>query len=243
MPDKTALAKRMKDNYELRARHYLTRRTPVIMRLDGRAFHTYTAQCTTPFDPRIRQCMSRAAQAVAEDMQGCKLVYIQSDEASFVLTDYDTLETEAWFGYCQNKMESVAASVMTAHFNQLATLYDLHGVATFDARAFNIPPEEVVNYFLWRAKDWSRNSVSLYARMFFSHNELLNKSCPMMHEMLHGIGKNWTTDLTPVERNGVFLARHKSGWAVLQTIEPTYDKIGDLWDLVWDELTTEDSVV
>lgn len=113
-----SLGDRMKENYENRGRHYLTRRTPVVVRVDGRAFHTYTRGLKQPFDDTLGDAMGLAALDVAQDMQGCKLVYVQSDEASFLLTDFDQLTTEAWFGYNKSKVETIAASAMTAYFNE-----------------------------------------------------------------------------------------------------------------------------
>lgn len=222
------LGDRMKENYENRARYYLTRRTPVIIRLDGRAFHTFTKDFKKPFDGRMIDAMILAAMRVFSEAQGCKLAYIQSDEASFVLTDYDDLTTEAWFDYNKSKIESVSASIMTAAFARGMRLANIQGLACFDARAFNIPESEVVNYFLWRAKDWSRNSVTMYAQSCFSHKELQGKSVPEMHEMLHSVGRNWTNDLVNEERNGTFLLTD----IACEYVEPRYDQIESLWKKV-----------
>lgn len=227
-----SLAQRMKENYELRDRHYLTRRTPVIVRVDGRAFHTLTAKYKKPFDEYFVTAMTRAAKSLFHDMQGCKMAYIQSDEASFVLTDYDNLSTEGWFDYRQSKIESISASQMSIAF--CGAVYEMGlGLieAAFDSRAFNIPEDEVANYFLWRAQDWHRNSVTMYAQAYFSHKQLFGKNIPDMHEMLHGIGKNWATDLHPRLRNGTFL--YRDGDLIEdQTILPAYTEISEIWDRV-----------
>ena len=202
------LGDRMKANYEGRDRHYLTRRIPVIIRVDGRAFHSFSRGCDKPFDTDILETMVKAARSVCEDVQGCKAAYIQSDEASFLLTDYDKLTTEAWFDYNQSKVESISAALMTAWFNKRWPYADM---AMFDSRAFNIPREEVSNYFLWRMKDWERNSVSMYCQANFSHKQLHGKDRAAQHELLHSVGKNWTTDLTAQERNGTFLLRGEEG--------------------------------
>lgn len=47
--DTSALAKRMK-KYEAVSKNVLMRRTPVIIRVDGRAFHTFTKGFQKPFD-------------------------------------------------------------------------------------------------------------------------------------------------------------------------------------------------
>lgn len=200
----TALGDRMKHNYEERSRHLLVRRMPVIVRVDGKAFHTYTRGMDKPFDQKLVTAMVEAAMTVADEMQGFKLAYIQSDEASFLLTDYDTLQTEAWFGYVKSKVETISASVMTAAFNY-AIGDQINRFAHFDARAFNIPREEVANYFLWRAMDWERNSVSMYCGAFYSHKQMHGQGKADQHELLHKAGKNWATDLSEQFRNGTFL--------------------------------------
>jgi len=219
-----SLGDRMKRNYELEFK--LTRRTPVIIRVDGRAFHTFTKGFNRPFDKRIMLSMFLAASALRTKAQGCKLVYIQSDEISLFLTDYDTLTTEAWFDYKLAKLCSVSASIATVAFNK--SLQHSRW-AEFDARAFNIPESEVANYFLWRAQDWHRNSITMYTQSFFSHKQMHGKSCKDMHEMLHSRDKNWTTDLTPAEKNGTFFHRIAGGdWRVSTDTEPNYDSIAAL---------------
>lgn len=226
---RNSLGDRMKSNYELRQRRYLTRRMPVIVRVDGKAFHTFTKGFEKPFDFRLMDAMVTAASHLFGEAQGCKLAYIQSDEASFVLTDYDKLDTQGWFNYNADKIESISASCMTMAFNRAMRLCDRPGMAMFDARAYNVPKEEVANYFLWRAQDWHRNSITMYAQSFFSHQELHRKTCADMHEMLHGIGKNWTHDLDDDIKNGIFMARTN---LLIDTIQPKYKAISDLWDAV-----------
>lgn len=222
-----SLGDRMKANYEDRCRHYLTRRTPVIIRLDGKAFHTFTRGMEKPFSEGLADAMEYAAGSLAIAMQGCKMAYLQSDEASFLLTDYDRIETDAWFDYGQSKMESVAASHFTAAFNSQCVSTRL---AMFDARSFNIPREEVANYFLWRAKDWERNSVSMYAQAFFSAKQLHGQGRADQHEMLHSIGKNWATDLSDRWRNGTWIVRVEGGFSVSHKITPTYQDIAAIVD-------------
>jgi len=221
------LGDRMKRNYELPARHYLTRRVPVIVRVDGRAFHTLTANhFKKPFDWKFIEAMQLAALVTAADMQGFKLGYVQSDEVSFVLTDYDDVVTEGWFGYCQNKIESVTAARMTFAFARCLRLAGVNADVEFDARAFNVPETEVTNYFLWRAKDWYRNSVSMYTRAMYGHKEMYGKKIRDMHEMLHAVGRNWSTDLSEEERNGTFLL---PGFYAQSDIKPHFQEIDRLW--------------
>ncbi len=209
--EKDSLGDRMK-RYENVTRHILTPRMPTIIRIDGRAFHTWTAQagCTRPYDEALRQAMLWAASAVASDMQGFKLFYHQSDEVSFLLTDYARIESQAWFDGNLQKQASIAASVFTAYFNA-APSKPGKAPAFFDARAFNVPAADVSNYFLWRAKDWERNSLTMYAQAHFSHKQLHGKNYFDKHEMLHSIGKNWVTDVPNYFRNGTFIVPLASG--------------------------------
>lgn len=226
-----ALGDRMKSHYEAPSRHLLTRRMPVIVRVDGRAFHTLTASMERPFDQKLILTMVEAAKHVAHGMQGFKAAFVQSDEASFLLTDYDGLDTQPWFGYVKSKVETISASLMTAHFNLFSlagterSLFTYAHPPIFDARAFNIPREEVVNYFLWRAKDWERNSVQMYCRSFFSAKQMHGQGKADQHEMLHSIGKNWTTDLTQQVRNGTWLINRGLGAREYSSILPKYEDI------------------
>jgi len=197
---------------------------PVIIRLDGRAFHTVTKKLDKPFDGQFIATMLSSANRVADDIQGCKFAYVQSDEVSFLLTDYDSLQTEGWFDYNLCKMVSIAAAEMSVYFNEYKAMSQFHTLAVFDGRAFNIPREEVANYFVWRAKDWYRNSIQMYAQIFFSHKQLQNKSTADLHELLHDIGKNWTTDLNEHLRNGWWYCNGQ--WR--SDILPTYDSVNSV---------------
>jgi len=120
--DKTSLGDRMKNNYEVRSRTFLTRRTPVILRLDGKAFHTFTKSFEKPFSELMNEAMRHTTKKLCEQIQGAKLAYTQSDEITILLTDYDKLTTDAWFNYNVQKMCSVAASIASAEFNKFMLL-------------------------------------------------------------------------------------------------------------------------
>jgi tRNA(His) 5'-end guanylyltransferase len=210
--------------YEMVTRHYGTKKVPMMIRVDGKAFHTLTRGCDKPFDQKLINSMVESAVVVAENMQGFKLGYVQSDEATFLLTDYDDVKTSAWFDYNLNKLNSITAAMMTAAFNKS---YDtpIDAMALFDARAFNVPKEDVVNAFLWRAKDWERNSLQMFARSVFSHKQLHKKNRADMHDMLHQEGKNWATDLTPQQKNGTILYNDGDGVKGEYSVKATYDEM------------------
>lgn len=206
------LGDRMK-SYEHVWRQKLIRRMPVIMRLDGKAFHTFTRGLKKPFDSVLTETMQMTAEYLVNNIQGCKLAYTQSDEISLLITDYDDFETEAWFDNNIQKMVSVAASMASVFFNQQFSLnsyaynialkdnglerdipYEnillarIASMPIFDARVFNIDKDEVCNYFIWRQEDCIKNAVSMIAHEYFSAKELMSKSTIQRKEMLREKG-------------------------------------------------------
>lgn len=116
--NKDSLGDRMKSHYENIPKTRLTRREPVIIRIDGKAFHTFTRGFQRPFDNILIESMQETMKYLCENIQGCKLGYCQSDEISLLITDYETINTAAWFDYQVQKMCSIAASMATLAFNR-----------------------------------------------------------------------------------------------------------------------------
>ena len=201
---------RMKHNYEEVSKYRLTRRTPVIIRLDGKAFHTFTKGLKRPYDEIFHTAMNETMLYLCENIQGCKIGYTQSDEITLLLTDFDTLTSDAWFDYEVQKMCSVSASMATLAFNQtfnklvknytdsslcwcemsgedkkyLMSLHSKTNKAMFDSRCFNIPVEEVVNCFIWRQQDATRNAIQMLGQAHFSAEELKGKKNDQIQDML-----------------------------------------------------------
>lgn len=209
----STLGSRIK-NYEQVSKYKLLPKIPLFIRVDGRAFHTFTKNCNKPFDLTIVSAMAYAAVMTAREMSGFQLAYVQSDEATFMLTDYESHETQGWFDYELNKLVSISASAFTAYFNyqwirhctSVGDDYDHKKPAMFDSRAFTVPVEDAPNVFVWRQRDWERNSIQMLARAHFSHSECNNKKVPELHEMLHKKGVNWS-ELTGQLKNGTFITR------------------------------------
>ncbi|MBD5534592.1 MAG: hypothetical protein HDQ99_02815 [Lachnospiraceae bacterium] len=220
------LGNRMKAFYEQIPKTKLMRRTPVIIRIDGKAFHTFTRGFKRPFDDVLIKTMQETTKYLCENIQGCVLGYTQSDEISLVLIDYQRFETSAWFDYEIQKMCSIAASMATMAFNRIfsETVSDMpikdtelfdryfeasYSGAMFDARVFNIPKEEVTNCIYWRQLDASRNSIQMVGQANFSHKELQNKSCNDIQDMLMTQkGINWN-DFPTYQKRGSCVARNK----------------------------------
>lgn len=251
---KDALGDRMKDFYENRTKQFLPRRTHTIIRLDGKAFHTYTKRLIRPFDIGFIEDMNKTAQFLCKEIQGAKYAYVQSDEISILLTDYNRLTTDAWFNGNIQKITSVSASLATAKFNQLRVTRELdrkvwdksnmyliatqEKLAMFDSRVFTIPSDiEVMNYFIWRQQDAIRNSISSLAQSIFSHNELNGIKTDHMKSMCKDVGYNWD-ELASDIKYGRIIKKEKykcneaerTRWSTFNT-SPFSEKINQLtWE-------------
>ncbi len=192
----------MKKQYEDRTRFLLPRRSYTILRLDGKAFHTFTRHCAKPFDYRLMAALDNAASVLCAEMMGVAFGYLQSDEMSFLLTDFATPQTEGWFDGNLQKIVSVAAGIASAIFTRTYCDCTTDQIGVFDARAFTIPdPVEVENYFVWRQKDAERNSISALAQSMYSHKELHGKDCAALHDLIQAKGQNWN-DLPDQSKRG-----------------------------------------
>lgn len=188
MSDRTALGDRMK-RHEAAYRTVLPRRTYTVIRVDGRAFHTYLRGAVKPFDLQFMEDMDAVAEALCEEITGSVFAYIQSDEISILVTDFASAATEPWFGGVTAKWISVSASLATAVLNARRPTRR----ALFDSRVFTLSdPTEVAAYFLWRQRDAVRNSVSMTAQAHFSHKRLNGVDTNGMQELLYAeLGLNW----------------------------------------------------
>lgn len=225
MPIRDDLGTRMKTFYENIPKTRLMRRTPVAIRIDGKSFHTFTSGFQKPFDFVLMDTMQQTMKYLCENIQGCVFGYTQSDEITLILVDYQKFTSDAWFDYEVQKLTSVSASMATMAFNKYfsenVVEYNLthdplvkrrEGLldnyisavekgALFDARCFNIPKEEVTNLIYWRQLDATRNSIQMVGQAHFSHDELQDKTCNMIQDMLMTkYGINWNDFTIPCKR-------------------------------------------
>lgn len=205
----SSLGDRMKQ-YEAVSKTGLIHRMPVIIRLDGCHFHTFTKGFEKPFDEVLMCSMIRTMKFLCQNIQGCVFGYTQSDEISLILVDYKKLNSSAWYDNEVQKMCSVAASLCTLKFNgvfreevhnhaadkkeAVLAAYNkaLKTGAVFDCRAFNVPKDDVCNCIIWRQQDATRNSIQALAQSKFSHKELHGLSCDKLQDKLFTeCGINW----------------------------------------------------
>ena len=205
--DKTSIGDRMKENYELRSKDKLLRKTPVIIRLDGKCFHSYKFH--KPFDENLHRLMCFVASELINNIQGAKFAYTQSDEISILVTDFDRLESQAWFDYDKQKITSVSASIASGYFTYMKKMCGVNvgKYVVFDSRCFNLPIHEVNNYFVWRQKDWIRNSISMLARDFYSQKQIHGRPIGDLIMMLKNDKNVSWLDLHPKWRIGTVITR------------------------------------
>lgn len=222
---KDALGGRMKE-YEQAFKYKLLRRSYTMIRIDGKAFHTYTKGLEAPFDKGLVADMDGTAMYLCANIQGTKCAFVQSDEITLVITDFDNRDTSAWYDNTLQKMCSVSASMATAKFNQLRVIRSLQkndstinnyvdwkqvkvlDLAEFDSRVWQMPTRtEVFNNLIWRQQDTVKNSISTVAQSLYpNHKDLKYKNGADMQEMIFQKGQNWN-DLDPKLKRGRMIVK------------------------------------
>lgn len=227
------LGDRMKGAYENKYRLYLPERIPVIIRLDGKAFHTFCRGLKKPFDDLFISVMQDTMLDLCKNISGCKLGYVQSDEISLLLVQTKE-ESQPWFDNNIQKIVSVSASMATLYFNKNFEKrvfelmenyakdkndYTEEGLkyvdkldskiytAMFDSRVFVLPKEEVNNYFIWRQQDATRNSILSLAQSLYSDREIHGIKCDALQDkMFTERNVNWN-NLSTVKKRGTCAIR------------------------------------
>lgn len=181
---------------------------PILARLDGNCFHTFTRGLERPFDKNLSALMIATADFLMKSTHAI-LAYVQSDEIT-LLWNYDELNQEPYFGGRISKLNSILASKASVFFNVNLKDYLPSKVGqqpVFDCRVWNTPNKiEAVNAFIWREMDAKRNSVSAAAQCHFSHKQLMNKRTADKKRMLEEIGMSWN-DYPAFFKQGTYLRR------------------------------------
>jgi tRNA(His) 5'-end guanylyltransferase len=208
---KDDLGRRIKREYEDAFQLRLPRHSYFIVRIDGRGFHTFTANLERPYCRALADAMDQAALHLAREMIGCRFGFGQSDEYSFLLADTERDDSPLWFDGNVQKIVSVSASLFTGAFNRA---FASTNIAAFDSRVMVISKRgEVEKYFLWRQLDAEANSLNMLASAHYSHEELLRKSTAEKHDLLNTKGVNWAKETADFKRGRV-VSRGDAGWVV-----------------------------
>lgn len=218
-----SLGNRIKKLYETPSKIFLSGRNYTIIRIDGKAFHTYTRGLGRPFDMQLLDDMNETAKFLCKEIQNAKFAFVQSDEISILLTDFDKITTSAWFDNNLQKMSSVSSSYATGKFNSLRP----GKLAFFDSRIFQISERtEVENYFIWRQQDTTRNSISSVAQSLYSAKQLHGVNTGKMQDMIFDKGINWNDYSSHLKRGRLIIKSHyeKSGvmrseWVVAENTQ------------------------
>lgn len=190
------ISKRFKNNYEMRSRSYLYKKIPAIVRVDGKSFHTFCRRFEKPYSQDLNDALNSVMFFLCKEIQGAKFAQRYSDEISILMTDYDTNQTDSFFGYEIQKIDSVVASWASTELCKI--LLQTNCIRSderwpvFDCRCFNIPHFEITSYFWMRMLDAKRNSIQGLSQSKFSDKQLHGKNTDDMQEMLFlNYGINW----------------------------------------------------
>lgn len=201
---------------------FLPPKSYTILRLDGRAFHTYTKDLEKPFDELFMLHMDIISETLLKEVPGAEYAYTQSDEISVLITDFANPNTEQWFGGNIQKIVSVSAGLASA---TLSRLRPAESLAIFDARIFTVPNRyEVKEYFQWRFDDCTKNAISATAQTYFSHKELQGLNSHQMERKLSEEKNIHFGELPQGFISGRFSYRRKE----LQDIEYTHKQTGEV---------------
>jgi tRNA(His) guanylyltransferase len=220
----------IKTKFEDLTRYYLPKTGYTIIRLDGKAFHSFTKRFKRPFDDNFINLMNETTRQLCAEISGVKMAYVQSDEISLIISEPKE-NTQLWFDGNIQKIASVSSSIATAHFNKYLIHYlilesdrsdkekllDLsaysadclkNSYAYFDSRVFSVPQlTDVFDYLILRQKDAVKNSVSMVAQSLYSHKVLDGKKTQEKIEMSKLKGIDWTTLPAGQQRGRVLIKR------------------------------------
>ncbi len=184
---------------------------PAVVRLDGKAFHSFTRGLAKPFDMGLIDLMVATTKFLVEETNAC-IGYTQSDEISLILMS-ESFDSQIYFDGRIDKINSILAGKCATYFNtQIPSMLPSKAgqMPVFDCRCFNVPNEqEAVNALIWREQDATRNSIQMAGQAQFSHNQLMNKSCNVIQEMLwQEKDINWN-DYPAKCKRGTYVQRRK----------------------------------
>jgi tRNA(His) 5'-end guanylyltransferase len=207
---KDNLGNRMKEFESQTTSQKLIKGIPIICRLDGRSFSSFTKGLSRPYDERLSNLMMETTKyLVKETNANCG--YQQSDEISLVWYNND-YKSQPLFDGKLFKLTSILSSLATAFFNKNLPFFlpeKSHLLPVFDARVYNVPTlDEAVNSFLWREQDATKNSITMAASHYYSHKELHGKNGSEKQEMLFQKGVNWN-DYPTFFKRGTYVQRKR----------------------------------
>lgn len=243
------LSDRMK-NYEAASNYVLPTNLPIVVRIDGNAFHTVTKKLDKPFDKDFRNAMEYVTKKLCSEVTNCTYGYCESDEISLIINSYFE---SMYFGNRVEKLCSILASKATIYFNNyildlLQNIDDPKRLDVFrhikelnpifDCRCFVVPLDDIPNYILYRVRDSYRNCVNSYSQANFGHKQIQGISQGELIEMLNDKGVNWDK-VDKKEKYGIEVVKvsvddYKTEWVV----QPARKLDGTFYDYYYSYFTT-----
>lgn len=205
MASKSALSDRCKRFELAEAGRRALPGIPLLARLDGRAFHTFTRGLSRPWDERLATCMMETTRVLVDDLQAL-IGYTQSDEITLLWWVPPAGPADDPFDGRFQKIASISAGLASAAFGRLAAEHlpeKKRMLPCFDARVWQVPGEQAaLDVFIWREDDATKNSLQMAARSVYSHRERHGKAGPELHDLLHAKGINWNDYPARFKRGG-----------------------------------------
>lgn len=205
------LGDRCKAYEQAEAGHSAMRCLPLLARLDGRAFHTFTRGLRRPYD----EAMSRSMIETARQLVGkthAAVGYTQSDEITLAWHQPGEHSQLMFNGRFQKLASVLAGLASVAFYKEIAQRLPSKAgeLPHFDCRVWQVPTiRDAIDVFIWREDDATKNSIAMAAQSVCSHKELHGKHTGDMQEMLHDKGINWN-DYPAFFKRGTYLQRKTS---------------------------------
>jgi tRNA(His) guanylyltransferase len=208
----SALADRCKSFEAAEAGRRAARGTPLLARLDGRAFHTFTRDLRRPYDEAMSRCMIETARYLVQELNAL-VAYTQSDEITLAWFEPADSPTEYPFDGRYQKLASVLAGLASTRFYQLVLELmpaKVREVPHLDCRVWQVPAlSDAAEVFVWREEDAIKNSTTMAALAHFTDREIHGKDTATKQEMLLARGVDWRAYPAFFQR-GTYLGRRSS---------------------------------
>jgi tRNA(His) 5'-end guanylyltransferase len=203
------LGDRCKQFERVEADRRAMRGLPLLARLDGRAFHTFTRGLQRPYDPGMSMAMIETTRTLVQEMVAL-VGYTQSDEITLAWYEPSQSASDYAFDGRFQKLASVLAGMASARFCQLLAEHlpaKVSETPHFDCRIWQVPTlGDAADVFIWREDDATKNSITMAASAHYSDRELDGKSSSAKQEMLWQKGVNWN-DFPAFFKRGTYLQR------------------------------------
>lgn len=196
----------MKD-YEVYSSLKVPKNSKIIIRLDGRSFHTLARDLdlTKPYDENFYRVMSEVCRDLYEEFSPL-FVYTFSDEISLL---FDKLPFDGRIEKINSVIASFTSSSFVIHYNT-----DFKKPPAFDSRIVPINDEVILKYFRWRQDESWRNCVNSHGISYFkskypnnvAHEKINGMKLNDIHELLFQNGIN-LNDVDTYKKRGIGVYR------------------------------------